>query len=274
MSARGYGQATHPGPTVAVVTFTVALALAVGLGWRTVLAAAAVLAGQLSIGWGNDYLDRHVDHAARRCEKPVVRGTVSDRGLAVGMVVAALVSVPLSVALGLLAGLAQLVGVACGWLYNLGLKRTSASPLPYLVAFALVPTSFVVLALPGESRPRVLVVVASGLLGASAHFTNAIKDLEADAATGVRGLPQRWGARWSGVASGALLLAGSVLLLGAVGDLPVLAVALAAAGGVIALGYAVLLLTGRVVRHAFALNVLAVGLLVAAVVASGSRIVA
>jgi hypothetical protein len=67
---------------------------------------------------------------------------------------------------------------------------------------------------------------------------------------------------------------GSVLLLGAVGDLPVLVLALAAAGGVIALGYAVLLLTGRVVRLAFALNVLAVGLLVAAVVASGSRIVA
>ena len=43
---------------------------------------------------------------------------------------------------------------------------------------------------------------------------------------------------------------------------------------VIALGYAVLVLAGHQVRRAFALNVLAVALVVAAVVASGSRIVA
>jgi 4-hydroxybenzoate polyprenyltransferase len=201
-----------------------------------------------------------------------VRGTVTDRGLAAGMVLAALASVPLSLALGLLAGLAQLVGVACGWLYNLGLKRTSASPLPYLVAFALVPTSFVVLALPGDGRPRAPVVLASGLLGASAHFTNAIKDLEADAATGVHGLPQRLGSRWSGVVSGALVLIGSGLLLGVGGGLPVTAVVLAAAAGAGAFGYTVLVLGGRAVRRAFTLNVLTVGLLVAAVVASGSRI--
>lgn len=270
---RGYVEATHAGPTATVVTFTAALAVAVGLGWRTLLAAAAVLAGQLSIGWCNDYLDRHRDRTAGRWEKPVVRGAVSEHGLAVGMVLAAVVSVPLSLALGLLAGLAQLVGVACGCGYNLGLKRTSASPVPYLVAFALVPTSFVVLALPGDGRPRPLVVLASGLLGASAHFTNAIKDLEADAATGVRGLPQRWGPRWSGVASGVLLLAGSALLLVASGASPAV-VALAAASGAVALGYTVLLLAGRLVRQAFAVNVLAVALLVAAVVASGSRIVA
>jgi 4-hydroxybenzoate polyprenyltransferase len=133
------------------------------------------------------------------------------------------------------------------------------------VAFALVPTSFVVLALPGAGTPRVTVVAASGLLGASAHFTNAIKDLEADALTGVRGLPQRIGPRWSGVVSGVLLLAGA--------ELPAAAVAFAGAAGAVAIGYVLLVLAGRVVRHAFSLNVLAVGLLVAAVVSSGSRIV-
>lgn len=274
MSARGYVEATHTGPTVAVVTFTVALALAVGLGWRTLLVAAAVLTGQLTIGWVNDVTDADADRRARRTDKPLVRGTVTRAGLLVGIAVALVLTVVLSSLLGWRAGVAQLVGVACGWAYDLGIKRTPASPLPYLVAFALVPTSVVVLALPGDRWPDQVVVVASGLLGASAHFTNAIKDLEADALTGVRGLPQRLGARWSGVASGVLLVAGSALLLSTGGRLPVAAVVLAAAAALVALGYAVPLVLGRPAQRAFALNVLAVGLLVAAVVTSGSRIVA
>jgi hypothetical protein len=42
----------------------------------------------------------------------------------------------------------------------------------------------------------------------------------------------------------------------------------------VAVGYVLLVLVGRAVRHAFTLNVLAVALLVAAVVTTGSRIVA
>jgi 4-hydroxybenzoate polyprenyltransferase len=274
VSVRGYVEATHAGPTAAVVAFTVALALAVGLGWRTLLVAAAVLAGQLSIGWCNDLVDAGRDRRASRREKPLLRGVVSERGLLAGSVAAAALTVPLSLLAGVLAGVAHLVGVACGWAYDLGLKRTPASPLPYFVAFALVPTSFVVLALPGPVWPRPAVVVASGLLGVSAHFTNAVKDLEADAATGVRGLPQRIGPRWSGAVSGTLLLTGSVLLLAGAGELPGTATALATAAAVVALGYTGLLATGRGLDRAFALNIGAIGLLVAAVVASGSRIVA
>jgi 4-hydroxybenzoate polyprenyltransferase len=274
VNVRGYVEATHAGPTAAVVTFTVALAVAVGLGWRTLLVAAAVLTGQLSIGWSNDLVDAARDRRADRREKPLLRGAVSERGLLTGTVAALALTVPLSLFAGAFAGAAQLVGVGCGWGYNLGLKRTPASPLPYLVAFALVPTAFVVLALPGTDWPRPAVLVASGLLGVSAHFTNAIKDLEADALTGVRGLPQRLGPRWSGVASGGLLLAGSVLLLAGVGGLPGVATVLAAAAAVVALAYAGLLATGHSVDRAFTLNVCAIALLVAAVVASGSRIVA
>lgn len=273
MSARGYVEATHAGPTAAVVAFTVALSVAVGLGWRAFLVAAAVLTGQLTVGWLNDYTDARVDIQARRVDKPLVQGCVTRHGLLTGIAVATTLTVVLSLLLGWRAGVAQLVGVACGWAYDLRLKRTSASPLPYLVAFALVPTSVVVLALPGGRWPHPSVVLASGLLGASAHFTNAIKDLEADAATGVRGLPQRLGAQRSGVAAGALLLLGSALLVGG-GGLPGVAWALAAAAGVIAVTFAGLLLAGRATRWAFALTVLAVAMLVASVVASGDGIVA
>ena len=50
--------ATHAGPTVAVTTVSTLLAVAAGVpGGRTALVCAAVLAGQASIGWSNDWLD-------------------------------------------------------------------------------------------------------------------------------------------------------------------------------------------------------------------------
>jgi len=106
---------------------------------------------------------------------------------------------------------AALGTTACGWAYNLGLKRTLASALPYAVAFALTPPVFVALAL--DTAPQPQVVVAGGLLGLCAHFSNAVKDLDADALTGVRGLPQRLGPRTSGAVSAALLVVAAVVLL-------------------------------------------------------------
>ena len=41
------------------------------------LVALAVLAGQLSVGWSNDYLDRERDRAAGRTDKPVAAGELS-----------------------------------------------------------------------------------------------------------------------------------------------------------------------------------------------------
>ncbi len=260
---REYAAATHFGPTVAVTSFTAALALAAGAGSRTVLIVAAVLAGQLSIGWSNDFLDAGIDRAAGRRDKAVVRGTVSERGLLRAALVAAAVSVPLSLATGLAAAGAALGTTACGWAYNLGLKRTAASPVPYAVAFALTPPAFVALALHQTPQPQV--VIAGGLLGVCAHFTNAVKDLDADALTGVRGLPQRLGARRSGLVSASLLLAAAlVLLLPGSSPRPV-SLVLAGAAGTLAV-LAAVLLAGRASRHGFTITLIAVALLVAAVI--------
>ena len=43
---------------------------------------AAVLAGQLSVGWHNDWLDAERDSAAARPDKPVATGAVSRRTVA------------------------------------------------------------------------------------------------------------------------------------------------------------------------------------------------
>ena len=259
-----YAAATHFGPTLAVTSFTVALALAAGAGTRTPLIAAAVLAGQLSIGWSNDYLDAGIDRAAGRTDKAVVRGTVSERGLLRAAVVAAVCAVPLSLANGLAAAAAALTTVGCGWAYNLGLKRTLASPLPYLLAFALTPPAFVALALDRTPQPQV--VVAGGLLGLCAHLTNGVKDVDADALTGVRGLPQRLGPRRSGLLSAALLLVAALVLLPS-GSPSTVSLVLAVAAGALAVAYAAMLAGRRPSRHAFTLNLLAVALLIAAVIA-------
>lgn len=263
LTAREYAAATHFGPTLAVTSFTAALALAAGAGSRTVLISAAVLTGQLSIGWSNDYLDAGIDRLAGRRDKAVVRGSVSERGLLRAALLAAALSVPLSLATGPGAAAASLGTTACGWAYNLGLKRTLASPLPYVVAFALTPPAYVAFALDRMPQPQV--VAAGGLLGLCAHLTNGVKDLDADALTGVRGLPQRLGARRAGLVSAALLLSAAVVLLVPGRQPSTASVVLASAAAVLAIGYAGLLY-GRTHVHAFTLNLLAVALLVAAVV--------
>ncbi|GAA3069822.1 hypothetical protein GCM10020254_12000 [Streptomyces goshikiensis] len=55
-------------------------------------------------------------------------------------------------------------------------------------------------------------MAAAALLGAGAHFANVLPDIEDDLSTGIRGLPQRLGARRSGALAGLLVL-GSALAL-------------------------------------------------------------
>ena len=59
-------RAAHLEPAVGVTAITVLLCLGAGVGARTWLVAGAVLAGQLSIGWGNDWQDARADAAAGR----------------------------------------------------------------------------------------------------------------------------------------------------------------------------------------------------------------
>src|SRR6202789_4337288 len=71
-------RASHPEPTVMVTALAVALAIGTGRGGVGVLfVGAAVLAGQLSVGWHNDWLDAKRDSAAGRTDKPVAPGEIS-----------------------------------------------------------------------------------------------------------------------------------------------------------------------------------------------------
>ena len=218
-SVRALVVATHAGPTVAVTTTATLLAVTAGVAPERVgVLALAVLAGQVSIGWSNDWLDADRDRAVARADKPVAQGAVEPGLLRALALVSAAAAVVLSLLLGLVPGLLLLVLVASGWAYNAGLKRTAVSVLPYVTGFGALPAG-VVAAAPGGAGGSSWVAApwwlaaAGAALGAAAHLANVAPDLEDDLATGVRGLPHRLGPRASAVTGAVLLGAASLLLV-------------------------------------------------------------
>lgn len=211
-NVRALIRACHPEPTATVTLVSGALAVATGRAAAGVGAVmAAVLAGQLSVGWCNDYVDRDRDRRSDRPDKPIARGAVSARVVGAAALIALLACVPLSLLSGLLAGTLHVLAVLSAWAYDLWLKAGVASVLPYAVSFGLLP-AFVVLGRPGVSGVPAWLVVTGALLGAAAHFANTLPDLDDDVRTGVRGLPHRIGAGASRVTAAVLLLAASVVL--------------------------------------------------------------
>lgn len=204
-------RASHPEPTAMVTALTVALAIGTGRsGVGVCLAGAAVLAGQLSVGWHNDWLDAARDTAAGRADKPVAAGLVSRRTVGRCALAALIATVPLSFASGWRAALAHLTAVGLAWAYNARLKATVFSFVPYAVAFPLL-VAFVTLGGPQASWPPWWALAAAALLGCSAHLVNVVPDLADDLATGVRGVPHRIGRSRSVAATVVLLLAATVI---------------------------------------------------------------
>ncbi len=274
----GLWASSHPGPTVVVTALAAALSIAAGLDLgRTAVLTVAVFSGQLSIGVSNDALDSVRDRSVGRTDKPIARGDVSlptAWSAAMGSLVLALV---LSAPLGIGVLLAHAMMLASAWSYNLGLKATAFSLLPFLITFGLFP-SLPTLVDPEPQAAAWWAWAAGAALGAAIHLTNVLPDLDDDARTGIRGLPHRLGGRPSAV------LAATGVLLGT------LAVALGPGGGsvvqldgvawvffglVVTLVIITVVLTamGRSGRTLFRLVMLAALLLAVQLVASGQGLV-
>ncbi|MFE3389000.1 UbiA family prenyltransferase [Streptomyces anulatus] len=208
----GLALACHPGPALAVTALGCALALGSGLGGpRSALVTAAVLTGQLSVGWCNDAYDARRDADAGRRGKPAADGTVEARAVWAAAAVAFALCVPLSLACGALAGVVHLAAVAAAWLYNLRLKATALSLLPYVAGFGALPAA-VALSLPGGPWPRWWTVTAGALLGFAAHLADTLPDIATDRAAGIRGLPHRLGAKGTRLLLPAPLLGATAVL--------------------------------------------------------------
>jgi 4-hydroxybenzoate polyprenyltransferase len=278
---RGLAAACHPLPTAFVTGFVGAYGASVGLrGGPLVLLFVAVLLGQLSIGWCNDAVDAVRDTAAGRRDKPVAAGLVGRRAVAVAAALALVACLVASFALGTGAGVVHTVVVAAGWAYDLGLKATVLSGVPYVVAFGSLPAVATMayqqsVVEPAGSRPAfdsavpaawppLAVMAGTALLGLAAHFANTVGDSEADAATGVRGLPQRVGPATSLTVTAVLVAAAAVVLaVGAPDPSPLALAVLVLGAAVAASGVLIAGVAAARGRLAFRLTLAAVGLVVA-----------
>ena len=261
--ARGLVDACHPGPTLAVTTVVTLLAAGAGRqGPGLVLVGAAVLTGQLSVGWSNDARDTGRDLGARRAGKPTVRGAVTEALLWRCATMALVATVVLSyLAAGPVGGTAHVLAVASAWSYNLWLKTTRLSWLPYAVSFGLVP-AFVTYGLTPPAAPAPWAVAACALMGVGAHLANALPDVDGDTAVGAGGVVVAMGDRVSTGLSLLCLLAALALLalhLPVPGLVAALLVVTAVAGAVL------VVVRGRgraLFRFVLVLAVVAVALLV------------
>ena len=187
----------HPFPTLMNVAATLVFAtLALGAppSWLMAVSLALAIGGsQAAIGITNDLADRALDRATKPT-KPLAAGRVTTReawallavALALATIGAAYFGLP---SLGLVA-----LGTGLGLAYDLRLKRTALSWLPYLLAIPLEPI-WVWVAL-GRFTPRLLwLYPIGGALLLALHLANALADWQGDGTAGVSGLAQRLGRR-------------------------------------------------------------------------------
>jgi 4-hydroxybenzoate polyprenyltransferase len=188
----GLIRATHFGPTVLVVTISFFLSLTQFSWVGSLQVAWAILAGQCVVGWTNDFLDADLDREANRLKKPLVSGLITEILLkrAIGIALAVALVLSLAGPLGIKGTLIHFLGILSATLYNLGLKQTIFSMLPYIVSFGAMPWAIY---LSNGNRPPTWIYLGFILFASAFHFLNVLKDLESDLAQGIMGLPQHLG---------------------------------------------------------------------------------
>jgi len=192
----GLLKASHFGPTVLVVCMTFVLSRTQFSTGDSLFIALAIFFGQLVVGWTYDRVGGPRDKAALRLKKPLVAGTISETTLRVAIFLAlgtALVT-SLSSPLGVKGSAIHFLGLLSATAYNLKLKATVLSALPYMVSFGALPWAIYVAT---DSKPPLWLVLAFILFTCAFHFLNVLKDLDADRNQNVLGLPQVLGRKRS-----------------------------------------------------------------------------
>ena len=264
-------RSSHPGPSIAVTIITVGLGFGVGLdALRLVLLGLAMLAGQFSVGLSNDWIDADRDRAVGRTDKPIPRGWIRASTVRNAAWVCVVLMLIFGIWLGWAALVVLVVAIGLAWAYNLGLKKSAFSIVPYVLSFGSLP-AIATLARVHPAAPALWALGVGGLLGAAGHFANTLPDLEDDRATGVRGLPHRLGRRASSVITYVVLLGASVLeIFGAGGfGFPPADIGLGITVVLAAIGFALIL---RPTRWHFRFIILGALVDVVVLVFAGSRI--
>jgi 4-hydroxybenzoate polyprenyltransferase len=173
--------------------------------------AIAILAGQCVVGWTNELVDYPLDSAATRSNKPLVAGLITTNQLRIAITITLLAALLLSLVspLGVIGTLVHALLLLSATAYNLYLKKTVLSVLPYVISFGGLPWAVY---LSAGKNPPLWLYLGFILLSSAFHFLNVLKDLEMDISQGVLGLPQRVGKRASLVIAALLVVAWIIFL--------------------------------------------------------------
>jgi 4-hydroxybenzoate polyprenyltransferase len=193
---RGHLALLHPFPVIMTVLAAVLFAVIAAHGspppGALGLLIASVLLTQVAIATLNDYCDQSLD-AATKPGKPLPAGLVSPRLALTVAVITAPMGLLFAVPLGPIGILAAALFTGSGVVYDLWLKGTAWSAVPFLVAFPALPIWAWSAVAPFE--PRLLEsYVIGGPLVVGLHLADTLPDLEGDLAQGLQGLAHRLGA--------------------------------------------------------------------------------
>jgi 4-hydroxybenzoate polyprenyltransferase len=205
-------RAAHFGPTVIVTVTTFLLSLSQYSLIDSIRVAIAIFAGQLVVGWSNDFIDAPLDIAAQRTKKPIVNKEINPEQLKKTIFGALFVALILSLfsPLGLTGTLIHFLGILSATFYNLKLKSTILSPIPYIVSFGALPWAIY---LPVGNQPPLWLFIDFMLIAVAFHFFNVLKDFQWDINQGVLGLPQRLGRNASLFISISLVVSAVLVLI-------------------------------------------------------------
>ncbi|MEA2668231.1 MAG: hypothetical protein QOJ33_1165 [Chloroflexota bacterium] len=172
---------------------------------------AIMLLVQFSISALNEWADADLDRQAGR-PRPIPLGLTSPGTALTVAVLCAVAAFLLSTLahFGTVALLLVGIGLACGWAYDLRLKRTPLSFLPFAIAFPLMPFWIGLLAGRPASSLGVLFLAGSPLATAI-HLADAIPDRDRDRAAGLRTLAVALGQPGAELVAVGMLLVGSLV---------------------------------------------------------------
>lgn len=194
---------------------------------------------QLSISALNEWADRDRDALAQR-PRPVASGLIPPRVAMALAILFGICAVPGALLFGSGSLLIVLVGLAAGWAYDLLLKPTPLSFVPFAVAFPLLVV-WVSIAAGRPLHSWVLLFLVGSPLAVAIHLADSLPDIEMDASTRVRCLAVALGVQRAIRAIIACLLASTAVAVVALVWRPLIAVPL----GVAALITAALVVKSR-----------------------------
>ena len=208
----GLAKASHFGPSLLVTSLSYFFAQLYWQPGSALIIALGFFSGQLIVGWSNDLIDYADDLSHKRINKPLVEELITRKFLQSWLAVMIPVALFINLfgPLGFVGGGLSIFAIVWALGYNFYFKFNIFSPLPYAVAFAILPSC---MAFSQDKTPPTWMWLGGALFGMAAHFLNVLKDMDQDHASGIKGLPQRCGKTGSIIAATILIALGVTLLL-------------------------------------------------------------